>query len=163
MLHRDDQVLSIKTVAGAAPGSVWVFLPERDVLFAGDTVVVGTHPPMEATPDTKAWLDTLKGLRRPTDIPAQTEQLGPDQISADRLSVQSLEVLQGMIGGLRKESMIHGKEAIDAEMAKARTFIGLGRFIPGPDHFVLSNVSWEHYRYFMEQLREVVMTTRPGI
>ncbi len=65
MLHRGDQVLSIETVPGAAPGSVWVHLPERNVLFAGDTVVIGTHPPMEATPDTKAWLDTLKGLRRP--------------------------------------------------------------------------------------------------
>ena len=31
--------------------------------------------------------------------------------------------------------------------------------IPGPDHFPLSNVSWEHYRYFMERLREVVMET----
>lgn len=69
--------------------------------------------------------------------------------------------LLGIIGGLCKETMIHGKEAIDIEMEKARRYIKLGRFIPGPDHFVLSNVSWANYRYFMERLREVVMTTRP--
>lgn len=69
----------------------------------------------------------------------------------------------GIIGGLRKETMIYGKEAIDREMEKTRGYIKLGRLIPGPDHFVLSNVSWANYRYFMERLREVVMTTRPEI
>ena len=67
----------------------------------------------------------------------------------------------GMIGGLAKESMIYGKAAIDREMERAARFIKLGRFIPGPDHFVQSDVTWERYRYFMERLREVVMTTTP--
>ena len=67
----------------------------------------------------------------------------------------------GIIGGLDKESMARSKDAIDAEIEKARRFIKLGRLIPGPDHFVLSNVTFESYRYFMERLREVVMTTKP--
>ena len=37
-----------------------------------------------------------------------------------------------------------------------------GRFIAGPDHFVVSDVSFEDYGYFMEQLREVVLTKTPG-
>jgi hypothetical protein len=69
----------------------------------------------------------------------------------------------GMIGGLAKEAMIHGRDAIDCEMEKARRFIQLGRFIPGPDHFVLSDVPWRNYRYFMERLREVCMTTKPEV
>lgn len=68
----------------------------------------------------------------------------------------------GVIGGLNKNVMAQGKAEIDQEMAKARRLIRKGRFIPGPDHFVLSDVSWANYRYFMEQLREVVMTTKPG-
>jgi uroporphyrinogen-III decarboxylase len=68
----------------------------------------------------------------------------------------------GIIGGLNKEVMAYGRDAIDKEMEKARALIKKGRFIPGPDHFVLSNVSFANYRYFMESLREVVMTTRPG-
>ncbi|MHB9134362.1 MAG: uroporphyrinogen decarboxylase family protein [Armatimonadota bacterium] len=65
----------------------------------------------------------------------------------------------GIIGGLDKEAMARGPQAIDREMERARQLIRLGRCIPGPDHFVLSNVSWESYRYFMESLREVVLTT----
>lgn len=63
-LHKGGADVTIEKVAGGAPGSVWVYLQEQDVLFAGDTVVVETHPFMEATPDTKAWLETLSLLRR---------------------------------------------------------------------------------------------------
>jgi uroporphyrinogen decarboxylase len=66
------------------------------------------------------------------------------------------------IGGLRKEAMAEGKEAINAEIAKAKLLIKKGRYIPGPDHFVLSNVTFANYRYFMEKLRDVVMTTPCG-
>ena len=65
------------------------------------------------------------------------------------------------LGGLDKQVMARGKGAIDAEIERARELIKLGRFIPGPDHFVLSDVSFANYRYFMERLRDVVMTTEP--
>lgn len=68
----------------------------------------------------------------------------------------------GCLGGLNKQAMAEGKEAIDRELERARRLIELGRFIPGPDHFVLSDVSFASYRYFMEQLREVVLTTKVG-
>ena len=68
----------------------------------------------------------------------------------------------GVIGGLDKNVMAKGKQEMDCEIEKARELIRKGRYIPGPDHFVLSDVSWDHYRYFMERLREVVMTTKPG-
>ena len=51
---------------------------------------------------------------------------------------------------------------MDAETERARALIRQGRFIPGPDHFVLSDVTFDSYRYFMTSLREVVMTTQPG-
>ena len=68
----------------------------------------------------------------------------------------------GIVGGLNKNVMAADKQAIDREMERARGLIRKGRFIPGPDHFVLSDVTFENYRYFMERLREVVMTTRFG-
>jgi len=67
----------------------------------------------------------------------------------------------GVIGGLRKEAMYEGIESIDREIDKARDWIKKGRYIPGPDHFVLKRASFANYRYFMERLREVVMTTEP--
>jgi len=66
------------------------------------------------------------------------------------------------LGGLRKECMYEGPAAIDIEVEKARAWIRKGRYIPGPDHFVLDMASFAHYRYFMERLRDVVMSTEPG-
>ena len=63
-LHKGGTDVTVTRVAGGAPGSAWIYLREQDVLFAGDTVVVETHPYMDATPDSRAWLDTLKSLRR---------------------------------------------------------------------------------------------------
>lgn len=54
----------VEAVAGAAPGSVWVRLPQQGVLFAGDTVVAQTHPLLAEAPDTRSWLQSLVELRR---------------------------------------------------------------------------------------------------
>ena len=64
------------------------------------------------------------------------------------------------IGGLDKESMAKDKNAMDEELEKARRLIPLGKFIPGPDHFVLENVPFENYEYFMRGLKRVIMETR---
>lgn len=63
-LHKGGADVTVRRVAGGAPGSAWVDLQEQNVLFAGDLLVVQTHPFMDAALDTKAWLDTLKSLRR---------------------------------------------------------------------------------------------------
>ncbi|MFQ6100419.1 MAG: MBL fold metallo-hydrolase [Anaerolineae bacterium] len=63
-LHKGGMNVTVERIAGASPGSVRVYLPEQGVLFVGDTLVVGTHPYVDAAPDTKAWLNTLKSLRR---------------------------------------------------------------------------------------------------
>jgi glyoxylase-like metal-dependent hydrolase (beta-lactamase superfamily II) len=63
-LHKGEAGVTLKRIAGGAPGSAWVYLREQDVLFAGDTLVVKTHPFLEAALDTRAWLSTLKSLRR---------------------------------------------------------------------------------------------------
>ena len=64
-LHKGGADLTVRYVGGAAPGSTWVHLPEQDVLFSGDTLVVDTHPFLVAAADTKAWLEMLTTLRRP--------------------------------------------------------------------------------------------------
>jgi len=66
----------------------------------------------------------------------------------------------GCIGGLDKECMARDKNAIDTELEKARQLIPLGKFIPGPDHFVLENVPFENYEYFMRGLKRVVLETK---
>lgn len=64
-LHKGGADVTVRYVGGAAPGSAWIHLPEQDVLFAGDTLVVDTHPFLYAAADTKVWLEMLTALRRP--------------------------------------------------------------------------------------------------
>ena len=66
------------------------------------------------------------------------------------------------LGCLEKNACALGEEAIEEQMERARRLIRQGRCIPGPDHFVLENVSFPQYKRFMNRLREVVLTTSPG-
>jgi hypothetical protein len=88
----------------------------------------------------------------------------PYEIGAgnDALRARKRYPTVGIVGGLNKNAMALGQVAMEVELERARQLIKGGRAIPGPDHFVLSNVSWENYKYFMGRLREVVLTTRPG-
>ena len=68
----------------------------------------------------------------------------------------------GAIGCLEKNAAALGDEAIEEQMELARKLIRNGRCIPGPDHMMLENVTFEGYKKFMRGLRQVIMTTKPG-
>jgi len=57
-LHIGNTPVLIRHVGGAAPGSVWVHLPQSNVLFMGDLLTVNTHPSV-AEGDLAAWLELL--------------------------------------------------------------------------------------------------------
>lgn len=63
-LRKGGMDVTVERIAGAAPGSARIRLQKQDVLFIGDTLVTETHPYLTSAPDTKAWLNTLKSLRR---------------------------------------------------------------------------------------------------
>jgi glyoxylase-like metal-dependent hydrolase (beta-lactamase superfamily II) len=62
VLHAGDREIHFEAVEGAGPGSLWVYLPDQELLIAGDTVVSAAVPPMAETPDSKAWLNTMTSL-----------------------------------------------------------------------------------------------------
>jgi glyoxylase-like metal-dependent hydrolase (beta-lactamase superfamily II) len=64
-LRKGGEDVVLTKIEGAAPGSIWMCIAEQSVLFAGDTVVSGFHPTVASSPDTGAWLETLRTLRRP--------------------------------------------------------------------------------------------------
>jgi uroporphyrinogen decarboxylase len=109
--------------------------------------------------DSDGYIEDLTGLMLEAGVTA----MYPYEVQSgnDVARVRERFPAMGCGGGLDKQVMARGREAIDREMERARRLIELGRFIPGPDHFVLSDVSFASYRYFMKQLREVVMTTQP--
>jgi glyoxylase-like metal-dependent hydrolase (beta-lactamase superfamily II) len=67
-LYATDRVLQLRSVAGAASGSLWVLVKGEGILIAGDTVVAETVPLMDSTPDSKAWLNTMTGLSHQHDV-----------------------------------------------------------------------------------------------
>lgn len=63
------------------------------------------------------------------------------------------------VGGIDKRALAIGPEAIDAELERIWPAVERGRFIPGLDHLVPDDVSWENYRYYAEALKRRVMQT----
>ena len=67
-LYAPDRVLQLRAVAGAATGSLWILVKDEGILIAGDTVVADAVPPMDITPDSKAWLNTMTMLSHQHDV-----------------------------------------------------------------------------------------------
>lgn len=62
-LRFGDRVIPLISKPGPMAGSLWVHLPEEQILFAGDSVVVNQHPYL-SNPSTKLWLENLTVMRR---------------------------------------------------------------------------------------------------
>ncbi|HEY3379205.1 MAG TPA: uroporphyrinogen decarboxylase family protein, partial [Armatimonadota bacterium] len=85
-------------------------------------------------------------------------QFGLD-VSAVRRQYPTL----GMVGGINKRALAAGRAAIDAELAKLPFMLEHGRFLPGLDHGVTNEVSWDDYRYFYDGLREMIWKYPPNV
>jgi len=90
---------------------------------------------------------------------AGVNSMYPFEVQSDNSIVEIRKILpdMGCIGGLDKECMARGKNAMDEELERARVLIQSGRLVPGPDHFVLENVSFDNYKYFMQGLKRVIL------
>ncbi len=62
-IHLGEREITLLHTPSATPGSTWVYISEEELLFTGDSVVIGQHPPL-AEADSKSWLDALVRLRR---------------------------------------------------------------------------------------------------
>ncbi len=69
-LLKGDREIVVRHMAGQSPGAAWVILPDTGVVFAGDSVVIDTHPRL-ADADFEAWLANLDELRK-ARFPAKT-------------------------------------------------------------------------------------------
>jgi len=67
-LYTGSHDLQIEAVEGAAPGSLWIWAADEELLIAGDTVVSDVVPPMADAPDSKAWLNTMTALAHRTTV-----------------------------------------------------------------------------------------------
>lgn len=118
-LHKGGVSITVQRIAGGAPGSAWVYLPEQDVLFTGDTLVVETHPFLADVPDIKAWLETLNALHQPrfantTIVPGR----GPIcDWSATRPLIEYIALVRQRVRSLRAAGQARAdKTAVVAEL-----------------------------------------------
>jgi cyclase len=63
ILFKGRRELHILHGGGHSPATSMVYLPEDNLVFAGDVVFCGVHPSM-AQAETKPWLSTLNQLRK---------------------------------------------------------------------------------------------------
>jgi uroporphyrinogen decarboxylase len=69
----------------------------------------------------------------------------------------------GLMGGMSKRVLAHGRDAIDAELEyKIPFMLPRGGFIPFCDHQVPPDVSWEDFRHYRERLNAMILDHAPN-
>jgi glyoxylase-like metal-dependent hydrolase (beta-lactamase superfamily II) len=87
-LYAEGLTFQFEVVQGSAPGSLWVLIPELELLIAGDTVSVEAVPPMAKTPDSKAWLNTMTSLAHWSSVKAIIPGRGKPYIARAEIESQ---------------------------------------------------------------------------
>ena len=88
------------------------------------------------------WLEGGVNVIYPFEV-----QAGMDVIKARKEFGKELR----MIGGFDKRACAKGKKAIDKEFDRLEPLVKEGGYILSPDHSFPPDVSFENYRYFMEE------------
>jgi uroporphyrinogen decarboxylase len=62
----------------------------------------------------------------------------------------------GIMGGLDKSALAKGKPEMHRELDRAEKMLALGGWVPGFDHLIPPDVSWENFKYAVTELRKMV-------
>lgn len=62
-----------------------------------------------------------------------------------------------MLGGINKNEIGKGREAIDRELERIRPLLGKPGYIPALDHLIPPEVSFSDYTYFVNRLRGMIL------
>ncbi|MHB9023655.1 MAG: uroporphyrinogen decarboxylase family protein [Armatimonadota bacterium] len=93
------------------------------------------------------WLDSGINILYPFEA-----QCGMDVVQVRKQYGRDLRMWFGM----DKRALVEGPAAIDVELRRIRPLIEEGGYVPGLDHSIPPDVSFAHYRYFMEAFRKAV-------
>ncbi|MCD6290283.1 MAG: hypothetical protein J7M34_07250 [Anaerolineae bacterium] len=63
-------------------------------------------------------------------------------------------------GGVDKRVLAQGPEAIDKHLRELAPLVEEGGYIPTVDHTVPPDVSWDHFRYYMERKERLLESHR---
>lgn len=91
------------------------------------------------------WMEVGINGFSPLEVAAGTNPLGLKERYGDAL------VLAGCID---KRALIHGQDAIEREVKKAKQLLDAGGYFPAVDHSVPPDVPLANFRYFLKRLRD---------
>ncbi|UCG23506.1 MAG: hypothetical protein JSW55_15365 [Chloroflexota bacterium] len=110
-LHPAGRDLTLISAAGPTPGNIWVHWPDGGVLFIGDSLVGGTHPPLSEM-CLYDWIASLERLEAGIDdvktiVPGRGESGGQESITALMLYLRHIaEVVdQHFAAGLERREL----------------------------------------------------------
>jgi len=112
--------IELLAAPSAAPGGIWLFLPESGILFVGDTLVIDRHPFLTA-PNSYAWLSTLNKLK---DWATQVNIVVPGRGSCS--GFEAIEPLQYYIQMMQQEV----QQLIDRDAPREETAVLVSKFLP---------------------------------
>jgi uroporphyrinogen decarboxylase len=58
------------------------------------------------------------------------------------------------VGGMDKRAFAADFDAVDAEIERLKPLIGLGGYVPCPDHLISPDAIWENVAYYCKRMRE---------
>lgn len=146
-INVDDRVVSILSRPGPTPGNIWIFLPDSQVLFSGDTVVCGTFPPLSEMVST-FWLNTLESLDE-NEFSGYTLVPGRGDVTDSNSAAPMIEFISAM----RRAVTEHIESQLPKEelSRKARDFLQYFPTNDVPRDWVLHQISTGLERIFVEQ------------
>lgn len=93
------------------------------------------------------WLDAGINILYPFEV-----QCGMDVVKVRRELGRHLRIWYG----IDKRALARGPKAIIAEIERVKPLIHDGGYVPGTDHSIPPDVSFDNYRFFMERLFEAL-------
>jgi glyoxylase-like metal-dependent hydrolase (beta-lactamase superfamily II) len=117
LIHTRTPPLHLEIIDGAAPGSLWLMIPDLSLLVAGDTVCIDEVPPFSDVVDSKAWLSTLASLSRRQSIKTIIPGRGSAPVQRGDIEKER-EFLRVMRRSARKLARASSASANTDEMAR---------------------------------------------
>ena len=110
-LHMGDRTLELTYVGGHSPASIVVYVPEDQVLFAGDNVVTGQLP-FTTHCQFGPWIEVLNhiiGMKIDTIIPGHGEICGKEGVRKISCYFETMrdQIRDLLSAGANKEEVIH--------------------------------------------------------
>ena len=115
------------------------FLRQRGVKY------IGLDSDGQIDPLIPIWMDAGLNFLYPFEV-----QSGMDVLKVHKKYGRELR----MWGGMDKRSLAKGPAAIDAELARLKSLIGAGGYIPHTDHSCPPDISFTNYCYYLKQLAQ---------